>query len=318
MKALVLGCGSIGRRHAGNLVTLGVEVFVHDVDDARASSVGRATGAGVVDRDRAPRVDLVVVATPTANHVDDLDWALAREAHVFVEKPLAHSWGHLRRAVTAAASAPSCHVMVGCNLRFTEGFRLFRDEVRAAGPLAVLLGDFGWWLPSWRPGSDYREQYSAVRDEGGGIVLDAIHEIDYAMELAGPVTSVSSSCARSGILELDVEDVAEISLRHANGVHTHIHLDYLRRRYSRSCTAITPAAELRWDFASGRVERTRCAGEMTEVLAGDLDSDRNDAYIAEMRHLVTALERGEAPVNGIAEAAAVTAVALRARGEEAA
>ena len=50
----------------------------------------------------------------------------------------------------------------------------------------ALLVDYGWWLPAWRPATDYRSQYSAQRSLGGGIVLDAIHEIDYALALAGP------------------------------------------------------------------------------------------------------------------------------------
>ena len=60
-------------------------------------------------------------------------------------------------------------------------------------------------------------------------MLDAIHEIDYALALAGPAEHISGDCVSTGVLDIDVEDVADITLRHRAGVQSHIHLDYLRR-----------------------------------------------------------------------------------------
>jgi predicted dehydrogenase len=312
MRALVLGGGSIGRRHATNLAALGHDVMVADLVEERAAAVARECQGRATQRDAAPDVDLVVVATPTIAHVGDLEWALGRGAHVFVEKPLAASNEQLERAVEMATSASGQHVMVGCNLRFTEGFRLLSRELAGVPRIAALLIDFGWWLPAWRPQEDYSHQYSTRRALGGGIILDAIHELDYAIALAGPVTDVAARWSRTGVLAGDVEDVADIVLRHRSSTHTHVHVDYLRRRYSRSCTAITDDAELRWDYATGRVERLAGAGEAPEILADGLDADRNDAYVAEMRHFLDSISCGEPPQNTVREAAEVTGVALRA------
>lgn len=315
MKALVLGCGSIGRRHAANLSSLGVEVIVTDLDANQAEAVASLTNSEAVDRDAVPYLDLVIIATPTASHVADLEWGLSRDAHVFVEKPLASTTNELERAAFAAASAPDQHVMVGCNLRFTSGFQLLRHELRSAGPLAALLVDFGWWLPAWRPGADYRDQYSARRELGGGIILDAIHEIDYVMALGGPVDAISCHWSRTGILAGDVEDLADIVLRHRSGVQSHVHVDYLRRAYTRSCTAIAADAEVRWNFALGRVDRVVSPGDHPEVIAEHLDVDPNVAYVDEMRHFVECVDRNVSPLNGITEAVEVTSVALRALAE---
>jgi len=309
----VLGCGSIGRRHARNLRAHDVDVVVSDLDEARARAVAAEIGAAACGRDAVDAdVDVVVVATPTVHHVDDLAWALERGAAVFVEKPLGASRADLDRALALARQHESHRVMVGCNMRFTHGFQVLQRHLPAVGRTVALLVDFGWWLPAWRPQQDYRESYSAQRALGGGIILDAIHEIDYTMVLAGPVADVQARWVNTGALECDVEDVADLSLRHCNAVQSHLHLDYLRRTYTRSCTVIGDAGTLQWDFARGRVELAGEPGAPAQAIGADLDLDRDVMYLDEMRHFLDALARGTAPCNGIVEAAGTLDVALTA------
>jgi predicted dehydrogenase len=313
VRALVLGCGSIGSRHARNLVALGVEVVVSDVDDAAAARLASSAGAVAVDRGTAPPCDLVVVATPTSRHVDDLAWGLRRGADVFVEKPLAASLDGVAAARHLATRHPDRVVMIGCNLRFTEGFAAVWANLGAVGRVAAIMADYGWWLPSWRPATDYRSQYSASRALGGGIVLDAIHEIDYTLALAGPATAVSGICSSTGVLDIGVEDVADITLRHAGGSQSHIHLDYLRRVYSRSCTVIGTLAEVRWDVPRGTVELVREAGADPTVLAAAVDADPNAQYVREMEHLLVSIDSRAPTCNDIDRAATTVEVALTAR-----
>jgi predicted dehydrogenase len=310
--ALVLGCGSIGTRHARNLTRLGVDVAVSDTDLAAAHRLAAELGVDAVNREAATTHDLIVVATPTHRHVADLAWALEHEANVFVEKPLASSASDLARARAIGATSPHRVVMVGCNLRFSEGYTTLASNLGAVGRPAAFLIDYGWWLPAWRPGRDYRTLYSARRALGGGIVLDAIHEIDYALELGGPVVEVASSISRSGLLEMDAEDMADIVIRHAGGASSHIHLDYLRRRRSRSCTVIGNAGELSWDAPRGVVELIGEAGQEPVTLAAGLDGDPNAQYVAEMRHMLAAVGGRGPTCNDIPRAAAAVQVALQA------
>ena len=311
MRGLVLGCGSIGRRHALNLRDLGIDVAVFDTDADRRAAMSTDAGVEVLSRDDAV-ADVVVVATPTGHHVEDLEWALERGAHVFVEKPLGASRADAERAVELGKRHSGQSVMIGCNLRFTQGYTLLRENLSRVGRPSVFLVDFGWWLPAWRPQQDYRLGYGIWRRMGGGIVLDAIHEIDYTIALAGPVESVMSLWTTTGVLEGDVEDVADLTLRHRSGAHSHIHLDYLRRTYSRSCTVIGSEGQLTWDFAQGRVEVIREAGAPPELLGADLDRDRNRQYVEEMHHFLQVIGDGRKPVNGVVEAAATLDVALTA------
>jgi predicted dehydrogenase len=311
--ALVLGCGSIGSRHARNLVHLGVDVTVSDADVPAALRLATELKVGMAHREDAAGYDLIVVATPTSRHVADLAWALEHGANVFVEKPLACSAVDLDEARELGVRYAQRAVMVGCNLRFTEGFTVLASNLGAIGRPAAFLIDYGWWLPSWRPGRDYRTSYSSQRALGGGILLDAIHEIDYVLELAGPAINVASSVTCTGVLEVDVEDMADIVITHKGGASSHIHLDYLRRRRSRSCTVIGTRGELTWDVPRKVVELLTEPGEEPVLLAAGIDADPNAQYVAEMEHMLAATYNGSPTCNAIPRAAAAVQVALDAR-----
>ena len=57
---------------------------------------------------------------------------------------------------------------------------------------------FGSWLPDWRPAVDYRPTYSARAELGGGVLLDAIHELDMLVWLLGATPSTWSGPSSNG------------------------------------------------------------------------------------------------------------------------
>ncbi|MFZ0128338.1 MAG: Gfo/Idh/MocA family oxidoreductase [Candidatus Dormiibacterota bacterium] len=310
MRALILGCGSIGARHARNLVSLNVEIAVTDPNEQRARALAADTGAVVVaDRDTAS-VDVVIIATPTIQHPADVEWSLDHGHHTFIEKPLAATRAGLAGTLAAAGRSDRT-TMVACNLRFSDGYRVLREHLAAVGRIISISADFGWYLPAWRPSDDYSASYSARRDLGGGIILDAaIHELDYVIDLAGPVSSVSGLWTASKSLGIDVEDAAEMQLRHENGCISRVHVDYLRRTYTRRCTLVGSDGTLVWDFAEGSVKLSSEPDSDPMSVEG-LDGDRNAMYVKEMEHFLEAVASGHGSINDVPRAAATTAVALQ-------
>src|SRR4051812_32451293 len=93
LKTLVIGCGSIGKRHIENLLTLGMtSVVAFEPHSDRRSEVARQFGIPVfenLENAWASEPDIVFVTAPTGLHI-----ALAQEAaehgcHLFIEKPIA-------------------------------------------------------------------------------------------------------------------------------------------------------------------------------------------------------------------------------------
>src|SRR5437016_1066295 len=75
-----------------------------------------------------------------------------------------------------------CLSMVGWNRRFEPvqaRVEQFLDE-RRLGAIRFARLHVGSYLPEWRPRADYRQNYAAKAETGGGCMLDCIHEIELA------------------------------------------------------------------------------------------------------------------------------------------
>lgn len=257
-RILVVGAGSIGARHARNLAAAGAAVVITDPEAARSQAAADGCGATSIPFDLdhlgvAGDLDGAIVASPTSHHRDQAEALLASVPKVLVEKPLA-----LDGPSAAALAAHSDRVAVAYNLRFHQPIRSVVDRV-LAGDIGTVTGIrlwFGSWLPDWRPGVDYRTTYSAQADLGGGVLLDAIHELDLLVWLCGtgPHRVVGAAVDRSGQLEIDVEDSVDALIRTAAGPTATVHLDYLARRYRRGMELTGSEATIRLDWARAVIE----------------------------------------------------------------
>jgi RimJ/RimL family protein N-acetyltransferase len=199
------------------------------------------------------------------------------------------------------------------NLRHHPGVLGVRAALPRIGRIVRASAWCGSWLPGWRPGTDYREAYSARRALGGGVLLDAIHEIDYVLWLLGPARRASGMTAHASSLELDVEDVAHVHIAHRSGAVSAIALDYLDRDYHRGCRVVGEEGTVDWDWTRATV---RVHGTRGLVAEQDALADAAPTYVAQMRRFL-AVARGDAdPLVGAGEAAAALAVVDAVRSEE--
>ena len=97
-------------------------------------------------------------------------------------------------------------VYVGYNLRFHPLINKIRALCRGR-KLWTIHVFCGSYLPDWRPGRDYRETSSAMRDSGGGVLLDLSHELDYIQWLAGRLEVDHAVSEKVSDLEIDSDDI---------------------------------------------------------------------------------------------------------------
>ena len=299
MRFLVVGAGSIGSRHSRNLAGLGHRVRVWDVDRDRLREAARLPGieaATSFDEGLAERPDAVLICTPPSRHLDPARRALAAGAHLFVEKPIAHVSDGVE-ALIDEARRRSRVLAVGFNLRFLPSLGHVKAllESKRIGRVLAVRAAFGSYLPEWRPGRDYRDNYAVRSELGGGILLDAIHEVDYLGWLFGEATELFCATGHWSDLAGDTEDLAEVTLHLESGVLAQVHLDYLQRRYQRNLEVIGDAGVIVWDYPTHSVtvfEPGSPSGETTRVD----DGDPNAMYLDEMRHFVRCLESHETPL----------------------
>jgi predicted dehydrogenase len=178
------------------------------------------------------------------------------------------------------------------NLRFLPALVELERLVRGGslGEIIRARAWFGYDLRKWRPDHDYRLSYSARAELGGGIVLDAIHEIDYLGWLLGPATAVTAITGHVSDLEIDVEDSASAAIELASGAIASLDLDFVSPVYRRGCVITGSEAVAEWDFNEEAIEVTGADGRTRIPAAGGVA----DTYGAEIAAFLEAV-RGDAP-----------------------
>lgn len=239
--------------------------------------------------------DAAVIASPSSEHLEHARLALEHGCHVLVEKPLSTAPSGVL-ALIALAQANERILAVGFNLRFHPGPSGVRELVRAGTIGAPMRAEitFGSWLPGWRPQTDYRTSYSARSELGGGVLLDAIHELDYAAWILGDAVEVGAWLERLSDLEIDVEDTALLTLRHAGGAISTVALDYLDRGYRRGCRVIGSEGSIDWRWADEHLIVSPATGAPhVRPAPGDVA----DAYRLQTTAFLEAVELGAIPAH---------------------
>jgi predicted dehydrogenase len=315
MRALVVGLGSIGRRHARNWAALGLgPLSVCRRPGSRQTEPLGVEAREFVDLDTAldEQPDVVLVTNPTSMHVETACRAVQAGAHVLVEKPIGHSL-HSVADLLSQAERNRRQLMVAYNLRFHPGLLRARELVKqgAIGNVVSARAEVGEYLPDWHPWEDYRDGYSARRDLGGGAVLTFSHELDSLCWIFGAPSRVTAMATHASLLEIDTEDVAELILQFTRGPLASVHVDFARRPPRRSLEIVGENGTLRWEFDEGRVLHYTPATRQWRVEETDRRFERNDMYLAELRHFVSCV-RGEIdrPLIDGQQGAAVLAIAL--------
>ena len=315
---LIIGYGSIGRRHLRNLRALGYHDAEIIVCRTGHSTLPEDELAGVtveydLEKALAYQPQATIIANPTAFHLQTALIVARSGSHILIEKPISQSLAgieELGRLVDTNALV----FEVGFQFRFHPGLRqiaqwLSNEDI---GRVTSVQAHWGEYLPDWHPWEDYRHSYSAREDLGGGVVLTLSHPLDYVRWLFGEVISVSAALGYGG-LDIEAEDTADIYLEFEKGTRGYIHLDYIQRPSSHWISVTGTEGSIRWDNADGVAQCYRVKSQQWEVAAPPSGFERNTMFIEEMRHFLACVRGEEPPVCSFQDGVRTLQVALAAK-----
>jgi predicted dehydrogenase len=297
MRFLLVGLGSIGQRHLGNIRLLqpGAQgVVLRRMGGDSPDSAIRVVRSMETALEAHP--DFAIVCSPTSCHLQDCLSLAESSVPMLVEKPIASSLEGVQ-ALLDQCRKKALPLMVGYHLRFSPALHIVRDALEQGriGRVVSVRAEVGQYLPDWRSGSDYRRGVSARRDMGGGVLRELSHEFDYLRWLLGEVDEVTGWAGRLGDLEIDVEDTAEAILRFRSGAVGSVHLDMIQSSPVRSCRILGTSGTLLWDGLSHRVSlHSRAEGGWKELHPADA-FDRNAMFLAELEHFISCVMTGTVP-----------------------
>ncbi|QQE78259.1 Gfo/Idh/MocA family protein [Alicyclobacillus sp. SO9] len=259
MKALIIGYGSIGRRHARILHQLNYEVIVVS---SRGGIKGTSYPISVSTEQILERTipDYVVIANETDRHYQTLRQIrrLGFTGPVLVEKPL---FGDADNAQAFDLS----NTFAGYNLRFHPVLLRLKKLVQEKSVISAHLY-VGQYLPAWRSG-DYRRSYSASQNRGGGVLRDLSHELDFVQWLFGPWQQVAALGGHFSTLQIDSDDVFALLLSTQRCPVVSVQLNYVDRLQQRQVIVNTDTET----YAADLIQNTLTSTHGTTQFQLDLD-----------------------------------------------
>lgn len=290
---VVIGLGSIGRRHAQNLAMSDPSArltFVRHsgVVDDFTDRLGAQVVTALDDVEGS--VDLAVLASPSANHIDSLPTLIAAGWPLVVEKPIVASIEECNHVAALLAAAPRVPRVAGFNLRYLGSIARMKQAIATGELGTVVRASFiaGQWLPDWRPAADYRDSYSADAARGGGVELDLSHEFDLARWFFGDLQVEFARGAHLSDLELASNDtaVSVLSPVVGSGPIVTVSLDYVSRQRVRWYEIVGDRGRLEWNI-DGTLELMTSQGR--QMLSDrPTDFDVSSTYVDLIDQVLTA------------------------------
>lgn len=268
MRALVIGYGSIGKRHVQLLNTL---EKITDVDIVTKQNIKEYPGKHFLTLQDIPNLseyDYFVIANETYKHFDTLHSILrrVRKKKILVEKPLFCKQKEL--------NIFDNEVFVAYNLRFHPVIEELNKILKNEKILFVNIFT-GQYLPTWRPQRDYRLSYSASLEQGGGVLLDLSHEIDYINFLFSHIVSLKSFNKKISNLEISSDDIFTAIGETENGALINISLDYISKKPLRRILVHTLNKTVEADLINNHIEIFDTTSKMQSIKK---KSDKNESY----------------------------------------
>ncbi|MBI5227910.1 Gfo/Idh/MocA family oxidoreductase [Candidatus Micrarchaeota archaeon] len=298
MKILVVGCGSIGRRHITNLISLGYETIGVETNPEYRKWVEEnlkiKTYPQFSDAITLEKASACWVCTPPNSHIQIAKEAIGAGLHTFIEKPVSSSLEGINGLI-AMAKKKKLVLAVGYNLRFSKGVVKVKELVESGiiGRVLHARVSVGQYLPDWRPWQDYRKSYTASKSLGGGIILDASHEIDYIRWIMGEAKGVTCIARKVSSLEVETEDSADIICEFKSGAVANIHLDFIRRDPKRDCEIVGEKGTIELVFGQ---KVSLYTAESKQKQEFDVTDDHNNTYIRETEDFFRAVKEKKGPL----------------------
>lgn len=316
IRILIIGCGSIGKRHIRNLINSGYKnLSACRTSSANIKEIEEAFGIRCfsdINKAFAAGPEITFVCTPTSRHMPYVTKALKSGSHVFVEKPISHNLKGITAAVKLSRKLKKI-IFVGYQWRFHPIIRRLKKEIDH-GDLGRVLSFhifMGNYLPNWHPYEDYRAGYAGKKSLGGGPILTLSHEIDYAQFLFGQAEKTAAFAGHMSRLEIDTEDTADLAVKFKNGVSGTIHLDYVSDPVRQGGNIILENGAINWDLRKNFIKIRKNTRKKERVISFR-GFDINKMYIDEVKAFLKFIQTGKYENRNLLESVHSLKIALAA------
>lgn len=302
LKILILGCGSIGSRHASNLKKLGVkDIILCDNNGKRVNKLGEKLHITKIFTDykiavkEIPDIFAVLICIPTKFHVDYAIFFARKRIHLFIEKPLSNNLKNIK-ILERISKQNKIKVMMGHVYFFDDGFNKIKSllDEKSIGKILHVSYLQGSYLPDWHPKMDYRNEYSARKNMGGGALLTLTSHSFYVLEwIIDEIKNIHGEwVGRMGSLDIDVDDTAFFLFETKKGVIIESHNDFLSRIHQHKLIIEGEKGRLEYDFVKKKIDILITNQKPKKI---NVIKNNNDRFLKEIKYFIELISTKNQP-----------------------
>ena len=313
MNALVVGYGSIGKRHIQNLLSISDYDIIICSKQKKPKSINkkRCTFVKTLEEGLLHNPTIAFVTNVSSEHIETSILLANAGCHVFIEKPLSNSLKNTKKLLDIVKKEKLVTLM-GCNLRFHSCIKKIKSllEQKTIGEIISVQSECGTYLPEWHPNENYSNSYAARDDLGGGVVLTCIHELDYLYWFFGEIKEVFSITGKFSDLKIKSSDLSAIILKFKNNIIGEVHLDYFQRPEFRSCKIIGTKGTIYWNSVNNEVKIFDIKKKKWIIALKIKNYDKNEQYLNELFHFLNCVKKKEKSINDLTQGIETLKIAL--------
>jgi len=300
MKILIVGLGSIGKRHLKNISSkTNYEIIVYtkrtDFPNTHKKNIKIFHDLDLCLKENP---NVAFITNETINHIPIALKLAKRGLHLFIEKPISNDLKQMKNLLQIVRERKIV-TMVGCNFRFHNCIKKIKSliEQKKIGKIISVKVECGTYLPNWHPYEDYSKGYAARDDLGGGVVLTCIHELDYLYWFFGKIKEVFSITGKFSDLKVSTDDLSAIILKFKNNIIGEVHLDYFQRPEARSCKIIGTNGTIEWNSLSNEVKIYSPRKKKWERVLKMKKEETDKMYLKELEHFLDCVKNKKKSIN---------------------
>ena len=313
LKILIVGLGSIGKRHLENILyTTNSQIIIFSKQTKLNFTKNEKIKVfDSLDKCLLEKPNIGFITNVTSDHIPIAIKLAKFGLDLFIEKPLSNNMTNVKKLVKIVEREKLITLM-GCNLRFDECIKEMKYLIdkQVIGKIISVKVECGTYLPDWHPYENYKNSYAAKEEFGGGVVLTCIHELDYLYWFFGETQEVFSMTGKYSNLKITASDLSAIILKFKNNIIAEIHLDYFQKPEARSCKLIGTKGTIIWDSLSNEVKIYDFKKAKWKSKLRIKKYDKNEMYVKELEHFIQCINKKKKTINDISQGEYVLKVAL--------
>lgn len=242
---LIVGNGSIGKRHARNLSSLDCMISVVDPKESRRTELDQEMPIkGHYETLEAALVnpyDGVFICTPPADHVEQCLMCIDQKLPIYLEKGV--SLESSEAAKLALAVTNNHHLLLmGYTWRWWPSIQELESLMHDIGTIRKVEMVIAAHLADWHPWERYQDFYIASR---GGVENES-HWIDLMLKWFGWPEKLFSRIDHISDLETSTNDNLELWCEY-DGMNVRIHFDLYSRPHEKYIKIVGEQGTVHWE-----------------------------------------------------------------------